>query len=66
MYFPEHKHNYPKVHIVLSGKLKIILPDDEVILTEGERLEVPANTPHTAEVLGDGPMVCIDATKKVP
>jgi mannose-6-phosphate isomerase-like protein (cupin superfamily) len=64
MYFPEHVHNYPKLHIVLSGTLKVKMPDGEVVLGQGDRLEVPANVPHMAEVLGDGPMVCIDATLK--
>ncbi len=65
MYFPEHKHSYAKLHIVLSGTLKISMPDNEVVLKPGDRFEVPANVPHTAEVIGDGPMVCIDATKRV-
>ncbi|MAT39705.1 MAG: hypothetical protein CL946_08895 [Ectothiorhodospiraceae bacterium] len=64
MYFPEHKHEYPKLHVVLSGSLKITLPDREVILNEGERIEIDADIPHTAEVLGETPLICVDAAKR--
>lgn len=63
MCFPVHTHEYEMIHIVLSGSLKITLDGTDNILVPGERFTVPAHAPHSAEVLGDSPVVCLDATK---
>lgn len=63
MCFPEHTHEALTLHIVLSGKMSITMDGEIFILQSGDRLEVPANTPHSAEVLGESPVVCIDARK---
>ena len=63
MYFPPHSHDHDTVHIVLSGSLKVIIDEVDHILLPGERFIVPADTLHSAEILGDSPVVCIDATR---
>ena len=63
MCFPVHSHDYDTIHIVLSGSLKISMNGSDFFLTPGERFTIPANTPHSAEILGDTPVVCLDATK---
>jgi quercetin dioxygenase-like cupin family protein len=63
MCFPKHSHNHDTVHVVLSGTIKVIIDGDEFILKIGERFPIAAGIVHYAEVLGDTPLVCIDATK---
>lgn len=63
MVFPPTAHAYAKIHIVLSGSIRITLNDEIHELKSGDRLMVPAHQPHSAEVLGEMPVVCIDATK---
>lgn len=66
MCFPEHKHPHVTLHVILSGKMSVVMDGSEITLGPGERLEIPANTPHTAEVMGDSGVVCIDARKELP
>jgi quercetin dioxygenase-like cupin family protein len=63
MCFPEHTHDYDMIHVVLNGSLKISLDGQDHILSAGDRFTVPARVPHSAEVLGDSPVVCLDATQ---
>jgi mannose-6-phosphate isomerase-like protein (cupin superfamily) len=63
MCFPVHTHDHEMIHVVLSGSLKITIDGFDNILTPGERFTVPAGVSHSAEVFGDQPVVCLDATK---
>jgi quercetin dioxygenase-like cupin family protein len=36
---------------------------ESIILTAGDYIYIPANTPHSAEVIGDESVVSIDAVK---
>ena len=63
MCFPRHSHNHDTIHVVLSGTVKIIIDGAEFILKTGERFPISAGIVHYAEVLGETPLVCIDATK---
>lgn len=62
MCFPPHMHDHDTIHIVLSGAMKVSIEDADHILKPGERFVVPANKLHTAEVLGEMPVVILDAT----
>jgi quercetin dioxygenase-like cupin family protein len=63
MFFPLHNHDHDTIHVVLSGSLKITVDGIDEILDPGERFVIPALVPHSSEVLGDSPVVCMDATK---
>ena len=63
MCFPLHAHDHDTVHVVLNGLLKVTMDSTDHILVAGERFIIPANIVHSAEVLGDSPVVCLDATK---
>ena len=63
MCFPVHSHNHDTIHVVLSGTLRVHMDDTDHYLKPGERFVIPANVPHSAEVIGESPVVCIDATK---
>ena len=53
-----------KKDTVISGQFRMTAAGKEFILGPGDMLLVPANTVHTAEVVGKTPVVSLDATKK--
>jgi len=57
-----HTHSYHKVIYVLQGSITFGLPDkgDKAVLNAGDRLELPAGTPHDA-VVGNQGVVCLEA-----
>ena len=50
--YPVHTHPFAQVHVILCGHLRIGLPEtvEEIILHPGDRLDLPADTPHWEEV----------------
>ena len=58
--YRSHDHAYDKVIIVASGSITFGLDEDRADLTEGDRLELPAQTAHDAVVGPDG-VVCLEA-----
>lgn len=63
--YPVHTHEYPEVRVVVRGHLRIGLPDsnEEIVLGPGDRLDLPENVPHWADVTGNGAVVYLSATK---
>ncbi len=61
--FPEHTHDVDKIDAVLSGRLRVAMEGREVILRAGDCLAVPRGQKHSAEVVGDQPVVSLDAVK---
>jgi quercetin dioxygenase-like cupin family protein len=57
-----HHHTYHKVIYVVQGSITFGLPDtsDEVSLSQGDRLELPAGITHDA-VVGPQGVVCLEA-----
>ena len=62
-YFDEHTHRHDKIDAVVSGRFRMTVAGDEVVLEPGDWAAVPAGTTHTARVLGDEPVVSLDATR---
>ncbi len=62
-FYSEHKHEYDEIRIVIEGSIKFASKDKEVILKEGDRLDLPRDTTHTAEILGSKRCVLLSATK---
>jgi quercetin dioxygenase-like cupin family protein len=60
--FPDHTHAIDKIDGVLSGRFRMTTPEGSVVLTAGDLLPVPRGTVHSAEVVGDEPVVSLDAT----
>lgn len=48
-----HRHENEQMTYILSGALKLQLPDREVVVREGEVLHVPSNVEHSALALED-------------
>ncbi len=65
-YFQDHSHHADKIDAVLSGRFRMRIGDEEVILEAGDSLAVPRGVVHNAEVVGNEPVVSLDATKEDP
>lgn len=63
--YPVHMHEYPEVRVVVHGQLRVGLPEtgEEFVLAPGDRLDLPANTPHWADVNGHGAVVYLSASR---
>ena len=63
-HFPSHTHGIDKIDGVLSGRFRIAIGGQEVILEAGDCLAVPRGAAHSAEVVGGEPVVSLDAVKE--
>lgn len=62
--FPDHRHDVDKIDAVLSGRFRMKMGGRAVILEAGDCLSVPRGTLHSAEVVGDEPVISLDAIKE--
>ena len=62
-YFPDHAHASDKIDGVLSGQFKLTMGGQSVILQTGDCVMVPKGVVHSAEVIGNQPVVSLDAVK---
>ena len=62
-YFPDHSHDEDKIDAVLSGQFLLRMVGRSVVLKAGDTLAVPKGAVHSAEVVGDEPVVSLDAVK---
>lgn len=60
-FFPDHTHTVEKVDAVASGRFRMRTGEGEVVLDPGDCLRVPGGAVHSAEVVGDRPVVSLDA-----
>ena len=61
--FPDHKHDVDKIDAVLSGRFRLVVRGHMKVLGPGEWIEIPRGTIHNASVMGDEPVVSLDAVK---
>ncbi|MFO1429240.1 MAG: cupin domain-containing protein [Candidatus Competibacteraceae bacterium] len=62
-YFPDHTHGVDKIDGVLAGQFRMTMEGQAVILEAGDCLAVSRGALHSAEVVGDEPVVSLDAVK---
>jgi quercetin dioxygenase-like cupin family protein len=62
--FPEHSHAVEKIDAVASGRFRITMGEESVILGPGDSVTIPRGTPHRAEVVGETAVVSLDAVKE--
>jgi len=60
---PRHVHENEQVSYIVSGALKFVFDDREVVVRGGELIQIPPNVPHAAEVVED--CVAIDVFSPV-
>lgn len=62
-YFPDHTHEIEKMDAVLSGRFRMTMGGQSVVLEAGDCLFVPHGAVHSAQVLGNESVVSLDAVK---
>ena len=61
--FPDHTHAVDKIDAVVSGRFRLVLEGQEVVLGPGDWVAVPRGAVHSAEVVGNESVVSLDAIK---
>ena len=61
--FSVHAHDVDKVDAVVSGRFRLTLGEESTVLAAGDCAFVPAREVHSAEVIGDEPVVSLDAVR---
>ena len=61
--FPDHTHGVDKVDAVVSGRFRLVVSGHLAVLGPGDWVEVPRGSVHSATVLGDEPVVSLDAIR---
>jgi quercetin dioxygenase-like cupin family protein len=62
--FPDHSHAVDKIDAVLSGQFRMSMNGQSRILRAGDMVEVPNGVVHSAEVVGDEPVISLDAVSE--
>jgi quercetin dioxygenase-like cupin family protein len=62
-HFPEHTHGVDKIDAVVSGQFELIVSGQRAVLGPGDWIIVPRGVRHIATVIGDEPVVSLDAVK---
>jgi mannose-6-phosphate isomerase-like protein (cupin superfamily) len=62
--FPNHAHEIDKIDAVVSGRFRITIGSESVLLEAGDLIAVPRGAVHRAEVVGERPVVSLDATRR--
>jgi quercetin dioxygenase-like cupin family protein len=61
--FGAHCTCEPRIDAVFSGQLKLVIGGHVHLLGPGDWVEIPAGVTMTAEVVGDEPVLGLDATR---
>ena len=63
-HFPEHTHAVDKIDAVIAGQFELFVDGTRHTLGPGDSIAIPRGVPHTATVVGDEPVVSLDAVKR--
>lgn len=61
--FPDHSHTVDKIDGVISGRFRMTMDGNSIVLGPGDMLVVPRGVVHRAEVVGEEPVVSLDAIR---
>lgn len=62
--FPDHAHGVDKIDAVVSGRFRLIIGGHVAVLGPGQWVEVPRGVTHNGAVIGDEPVVALDAVRR--
>jgi quercetin dioxygenase-like cupin family protein len=62
--FVTHTHDVDKIDAVVNGRFLLSMNGEDIVLEAGDALDVPRGVAHRAEVVGEDPVVSLDAVKK--
>lgn len=57
----DHRHPFDEVRMVAEGELLLEILGTRMLLREGDKITIPANTRHSKQASGEVPCVCICA-----
>jgi quercetin dioxygenase-like cupin family protein len=61
--YGRHKHPFDDFIVIVTGKMKLITDEGEWLLKPGDRIDFPANTVHSAEMVGKEEVRYLSAAK---
>ena len=61
--FPDHRHGVDKIDAVISGRFRLVVGGHLAVLGPGDWVAIPRGSAHSATVIGDEPVVSLDAVK---
>jgi quercetin dioxygenase-like cupin family protein len=61
--YGDHAHPDAEIRWVVSGRMRILVDDEEIVLEPGDRLDLAANVIHSADVFGDEAVVTLCASR---
>lgn len=59
-----HAHAFPETRWVVEGYMRVTAGGEAVELGPGDRLDLPAGTPHATEVVGLGHVIYVSGMPK--
>lgn len=62
-WFPDHDHGVDKIDGVLAGRLRVTMNGMTQVLGPGDLVVVPKHVFHNVEVVGEAPVVSLDAVR---
>jgi quercetin dioxygenase-like cupin family protein len=62
--FPDHAHDVDKIDAVVSGRFRLVIGGHTCELGPGDWVEVPRGRRHNATVIGEQPVVSLDALRR--
>jgi len=62
-YFAPHMHAADKIDGVLSGRFRMCMGGRSIVLEAGDMLAVPGGALHSAGVVGNAPVISLDAVR---
>lgn len=63
MKYGRHKHDFDDFVMIVSGKMKLGTEDGTWVMNPGDRIDLPSNTVHWAEVVGKDEVRYLSAAK---
>jgi quercetin dioxygenase-like cupin family protein len=64
--FERHGHPFPELGVLLAGRGRLLIGDEERKLREGDSFYVPGGLPHGFVVAPGGPVVVMNVTCPLP
>lgn len=61
--YGDHAHQEAEIRWVVSGRMRISVQGEEIILEPGDRLDLAANVVHSADVFGEEVVVTLCASR---
>lgn len=58
---PDHRHPFDEVRMVAKGELLLEILGTRMLLREGDRIVIPANTRHAKQASDHGDCLCVCA-----